>query len=153
MFTGWQRKFLRRRVMLEIVIKERIQNNVTLVEMWVGTLLFGALCQISVVWFVKNKAGYSIGLWLGIVAAILTILHLDISLDKALDLGEGGAKKHMVIQNLVRYFVLIIFLVLLMITDFANPLAAFLGLMGVKAGAYLQPSTHRVIGKIRNKKQ
>lgn len=120
-------------------------------EMWVGTVLFGTLCQVSVVWFLKDKAGYSIGLWLGIVAALITILHLSISLDKALDLGEGGAKKHMVIQNLVRYFVLIIFLVVLMITDFANPLAAFLGLMGVKAGAYLQPFIHTVIGKIRNK--
>ena len=137
--------------MLGIVIKERIRNNITLLEMWVGTVLFGTLCQVSVVWFLKDKAGYSIGLWLGIVAALITILHLSISLDKALDLGEGGAKKHMVIQNLVRYFVLIIFLVVLMITDFANPLAAFLGLMGVKAGAYLQPFIHTVIGKIRNK--
>lgn len=137
--------------MLGIVIKERIQNNETLLEMWVGAVLFGVLCQVSIVWFLKDKLGYSIGLWLGIVAALLTILHLSISLDKALDLGEGGAKKHMVTQNLVRYFVLIIFLVLLMITDFANPLAAFLGLMGVKAGAYLQPFLHRAIGKITNK--
>lgn len=137
--------------MLGIVIKENIQNNETLLEMWVGTVLFGTVCQVSVVWFLKDKAGYSIGLWLGIIAALITILHLSVTLDKALDLGEGGAKKHMVIQNLVRYFVLIIFLVVLMITDFANPLAAFLGLMGVKAGAYLQPFVHIVIGKIRNK--
>ena len=137
--------------MLGIVIKERIQNNETLLEMWVGTVLFGAVCQVSVVWFLKDKAGYSIGLWLGIIAALITILHLSVTLDKALDLGEGGAKKHMVIQNLVRYFVLTIFLVVLMITDFANPLAAFLGLMGVKAGAYLQPLLHKAIGKIRNK--
>lgn len=137
--------------MLGIVIKENIQNNETLLEMWVGTVLFGAVCQVSVVWFLKDKAGYSIGLWLGIIAALITILHLSVTLDKALDLGEGGAKKHMVIQNLVRYFVLTIFLVVLMITDFANPLAAFLGLMGVKAGAYLQPLLHKAIGKIRNK--
>ena len=137
--------------MLGIVIKEKIKNNETLLEMWIGCFLFGVVCQVSIVWFLKDKAGYSIGLWLGILAAALTVLHLSISLDRALDLGEGGAKKHMVIQNLVRYFVLIFFLVLLMITDFANPLAAFLGLMGVKAGAYLQPFIHIVIGKIRNK--
>ena len=131
--------------MLGIVIKEKIKNNETLLEMWIGCFLFGVLCQVSIVWFVKDKAGYSIGLWLGILAAALTVLHLSISLDRALDLGEGGAKKHMVIQNLVRYFVLIFFLVLLMITDFANPLAAFLGLMGVKAGAYMQPFFHKVI--------
>lgn len=137
--------------MLGIVIKERILSNETLLEMWLGTVLFGVVCQVGLVWFIKDKLGYSLGLWLGIVAALLTILHLSVSLDKALDLGEGGAKKHMVTQNLVRYFVLIIFLVVLMITDFANPLAAFLGLMGVKAGAYLQPVLHKVFGKIRNK--
>ena len=126
-------------------------NNVTLIEMWAGTILFGVLCQVSMVWFLKDKSGYSLGLWLGIMAAILTTLHLSITLDKALDLDEGSAKKHMVIQNLVRYFGLIIFLVILMITDFANPLAAVLGLMGVKAGAYMQPFFHNVIGKIRNK--
>ena len=139
--------------MLGIVIKARIKNNETLLEMWVGTLLFGVLCQMTIVWFLTDKTGYSLGLWLGILAALITTLHLSVSLDKALDLGEGGAKKHMVIQNLVRYFVLIIFLVLLMITDFANPLAAFLGLMGVKVGAYLQPLIHKLVGKIRNKKQ
>ncbi len=137
--------------MLGIVIKEKILSNETLLEMWLGTVLFGVVCQVGPVWFLKDKSGYSIGLWLGIVAALLTILHLSVSLDKALDLGEGGAKKHMVTQNLVRYFVLIIFLVVLMITDFANPLAAFLGLMGVKAGAYLQPVLHKVFGRIRNK--
>ena len=137
--------------MLGIVIKEKILGNDTLLEMWLGTVLFGAVCQLGLVWFLKDKLGYSIGLWLGIMAALLTILHLSVSLEKALDLDEGGAKKHMVTQNLVRYFVLILFLVVLMITDFANPLAAFLGLMGVKAGAYLQPVLHKVFGKIRNK--
>lgn len=124
-----------------------------LIEMWTGSVLFGVLCQISIVWFVKDKAGFSIGLWFGVLAALLTILHLSISLNKALDLGEAGAKKHMVIQNLVRYFVLIVFLSLLMITDFANPLAAFLGLMGVKVGAYLQPFVHMAYSRIKNKKE
>ena len=130
-----------------------MKNNTILIEMWTGSVLFGVLCQISIVWFVKDKAGFSIGLWFGVLAALLTILHLSISLDKALDLGEAGAKKHMVIQNLVRYFVLIVFLSLLMITDFANPLAAFLGLMGVKAGAYLQPFVHMAYSRIKNKKE
>ena len=130
-----------------------MKNNTILIEMWTGSVLFGVLCQISIVWFVKDKTGFSIGLWFGVLAALLTILHLSISLDKALDLGEAGAKKHMVIQNLVRYFVLIVFLSLLMITDFANPLAAFLGLMGVKAGAYLQPFVHMAYSRIKNKKE
>lgn len=137
--------------MSEIVIKEKIKSNLTLLEMWVGIVLFLIVCQMSIVWFVSDKLNFSIGLWLGGCMAILATLHLSISLERALDFDEGGAKKHMVIQNLVRYFVLIIFLGILMITDFANPLAAFLGIMGIKIGAYLQPFIHKVFSKMKNK--
>ena len=133
------------------MIKEKIKNNRTLLEMWIGIVIFCTVCQLSIVWFVSDKAGFSIGLWLGSLVAIVATLHLSISLEQALDYGEAGAKKHMVIQNIVRYFALIIFLAILMITDFANPLAAFLGLMGTKVGAYLQPFIHKMIGRIRNK--
>ncbi len=119
--------------------------------MWVGIIFFCVVCQVSVVWFVTNKGTYSLGLWLGGVMALITTLHLSITLEKALSFEEGGAKKHMVTQNLVRYFVLIIFLGILMITDFANPLSAFLGIMGTKAGAYLQPLIHLGFSKINNK--
>lgn len=137
--------------MSEIVIKEKIKSNLTLLEMWVGIVLFLIVCQLTVVWFVLDKSDFSIGLWLGGLMAILATFHLSISLERALDFDEGGAKKHMVIQNLVRYFVLIIFLGILMITDFANPLAAFLGIMGIKIGAYLQPFIHKVFSKMKNK--
>lgn len=137
--------------MSEIVIKEKIKSNLTLLEMWVGIVLFLIVCQLTVVWFVPDKSDFSIGLWLGGLMAILATFHLSISLERALDFNEGGAKKHMVIQNLVRYFVLIIFLGILMITDFANPLAAFLGIMGIKLGAYLQPFIHKVFSKMKNK--
>ncbi len=137
--------------MSEIVIKEKIKSNITLLEMWVGIVLFVIVCQVSIVWFVSDKSSFSIGLWLGGFVAILSTLHLSISLERALDFDEGGAKKHMVIQNLVRYFVLIVFLGLLMITDFANPLSAFLGIMGIKMGAYLQPFIHKVFSKMKNK--
>lgn len=137
--------------MSEIVIKEKIKSNLTLLEMWVGIVLFLIVCQMSIVWFVLDKLEFSIGLWLGGFMAILATLHLSISLERALDFDEGGAKKHMVTQNLVRYFVLIIFLGILMITDFANPLSAFLGVMGIKIGAYLQPFIHKVFSKMKNK--
>lgn len=135
--------------MLGTVIKEKIKSNSTLLEMWVGIVIFCTVCQLSIVWFLEDKAGFSIGLWLGGLVAMIATLHLSISLERALDYDEGGAKKHMVIQNMVRYFVLIIFLAILMITDFANPLAAFLGVMGIKMGAYLQPLIHKVIGKMK----
>ena len=43
--------------------------------------------------------------------------------------------------------VIVIVMALVMVSGFANPLAAFLGLMGLKVAAYLQPFTHRICAK------
>ena len=65
------------------------------------------------------------------------------SLDKALDLGQEGAVKKMRSYSLIRYAVALMVLGMMMIFDFAGPLTAFLGLMGLKVSAYLQPLLHR----------
>ena len=59
-------------------------------------------------------------------------------LDTALELGDG-AKKYATSKNLLRYAVVLVVFAVLMLTHFADPLAAFAGLMGMKASAYLQP--------------
>ena len=40
---------------------------------------------------------------------------------------------------MIRYFVVIIVFGILMITRIGNPLAAFVGVMGLKVSAYVQP--------------
>ena len=62
----------------------------TVREMWLGTFLWGCLCEL-------------------------------------------------VSKNLLRYAVVLVVFAVLMLTHFADPLAAFAGLMGMKASAYLQP--------------
>ena len=42
--------------------KKGIINN-TLLELFVGILFWGVICQAAGVWIVKDKPGYSIGLW------------------------------------------------------------------------------------------
>ena len=56
---------------------------------------------------------------------------------------EKKAKAAIVTQALIRYFATAGLLYLILISGFANPLAAFSGIMGLKIGAYLQPSIHR----------
>lgn len=125
-----------------------MKNKTTLIQMCLGTILFGIVSQLIFVWFVDKKGYFSLGLWLGIIVAILGAIHMQWSLEKALDMGEGGSVKKMVLHNMLRYFCLIAFLGVLMITDFANPLSAFLGVMGMKAGAYLQPLVSKGWDKI-----
>ena len=54
-------------------------------------------------------------------------------------------------QNMIRYGVIVIAFGVLCLLDIGNPLAAFAGIMGLKAGAYLQPFTHKIITKIQRR--
>lgn len=121
----------------------------TLAELFVGITASALLFQGVIVWLVKDRLSYSIGLWIGAALAAGLAWHMWRTLDQALDLGEAGAQKQMRKQSVIRYGAVICVLGVLMTTQAANPLAAFLGVMTLKVAAYLQPITHKVILKLR----
>lgn len=121
--------------------------NRTLFELETGILLFGILCQVPVFW-VKDKAGYSLGLWIGIVTAMLGAFHMWWSLDRALDLPEKAAVRSMSTHNIIRYLVFVVVIGGIAAAGIANPLSAFLGIMSLKASAYLHFITRKISVKI-----
>ena len=128
---------------------EKIKIDTTLKELLIGILAAGVLFQLTIVWFVRSKSSYSAGLWIGVLLAAFLAWHMWKTIDEALDWGEAGAQKLMRKQSLIRYIVIIVVLAVLMCTEAANPLAAFLGVMTLKVAAYLQPVTHKAISKLR----
>lgn len=56
--------------------------NETVLELWTGILLWGIVCQLIPVWFLKEKADYSLGLWLGILLAGASAFHMWWALDR-----------------------------------------------------------------------
>lgn len=125
-------------------MKERITRiNRTLFELETGILLFGCVCQLFV-FLVKDKAGYSLGLWIGIGTAMLGAFHMWWSLDRALDLDEKSAVRTMSSHNIIRYLVFVAVIGGIAVTEIANPLSAFLGVMSLKAAAYMQPFTRKI---------
>ena len=93
---------------------------------------------------------FTIGLWFGIVLACAAAFHMWWGLNIGLELGDG-AGKYVLSQNMIRYGVIVVAFAALCILDFGNPLAAFAGIMGLKAGAYLQPFTHKIMLKIKRR--
>ena len=136
-------------------MKDKI--NETLLELLIGILLWGVIWQAAGVWFVADKAGCSLGLWLGVVTAGLCAVHMYRALDLALDLPEKDAQKYVMSRNMMRYGLILLdrwqnshyILLVLMITEAGNPLCCFLGVMGLKAAAYLQPVLHKVMKRRR----
>lgn len=124
-------------------MKEKITRiNRTLFELETGIVMFGAVCQLFV-FLIKDKAAYSLGLWMGILIAGLSAFHMWWSLDRALELSERAAVKSMSTHNILRYLFITVMLALIAISGIANPLSAFLGIMGLKASAYMHVITKK----------
>lgn len=127
--------------------------NQTLRELFLGVLAWGILCQATVVWFLTEKGSYSLGLWIGIVLAAAASYHMWWSLDRSLDFESETAVKLITRYHILRYAVIVIVLGVVMVSGIANPLSAFLGVMGLKVAAYIQPFTHKLSTKLIRSKR
>lgn len=121
----------------------RKKMDPTLLELWIGILAYGILFETVLLFFSREPA-YGAGLWIGVFLALAGAFHMWWSLDRGLDLPEKDAVKSMGTQNIIRYVILVIVMGILMCTDFANPIFAFCGYMGMKVSAYLNPLIHRL---------
>ena len=132
-------------------MKEKIKKiSETLKELLIGILFYGILVEVIGVCFIEDKMYFTIGLWYGIFLAFAAAIHMWWGLDIGLELGDN-AGKYMLSQNMIRYGVIVVAFAVLCIMDFGNPLAAFAGIMGLKAGAYLQPFTHKITIKFQRR--
>ncbi len=125
----------------------RKKINPTLFDLCLGIFIWGILCQI-VILLVRNVPEYSIGLWIGVMLGIAGSVHMWWTLDRSLDMVSKGASRTVGAQSLIRYAVLVVVMALLAVSGFANPLFAFLGYMGMKAAAYMQPFTRKISSTI-----
>lgn len=126
------------------MIKKLRQISDVLPDLLVGIILYGILCECIGLLFVSDRLFYSVGLWVGLLCACLMAVHMAWTLNWALDLGEDGAVKRILLHNMLRYGVVMIIFLLLIILKAGNLMAAFLGVMGLKVAAYIQPFTHKI---------
>lgn len=122
----------------------------TLSQLLIGIGIFEVIALVAGVFFVESPIKYLIGMLIGSLLAFGCAYHMWYTLDKNLTINadnENGAKAYSIKNSMVRYGVILIVFGIVCVTDFAYPLAAFLGIMGLKAGAYIQP----LVVKFKNK--
>ena len=125
------------------IIEALRKKNRTLLEMHVGMVFFGALCQLAGILAVREKGIYSVSLWFGVAFAFAGSIHMCRNLDRALLCG-GEAAGIVTRGYLFRYAVVAVVLIVISMTEAMNPLIFFLGYMSLKVTAYLQPITHKL---------
>ena len=130
-------------------VKKRAEKmDETLKELMTGILLFVLVCLLIGVWFVPSAMKYILGLGIGWILAEAAAVHMYRSLCRNLEMNvgrEGAANAYSVKSSMIRYAVILVVFLAVCLTDFAYPLAVFLGIMGLKAGAYLQPYTRKYL--------
>ena len=113
-------------------------------ELLAGIGAYGILCQAVICVFFGRKLFYhSSGLWIGVIMAAAMAFHMTWSLDKALDLPEGDARKKIYFGYLRRYVILGAMLAIFCISDKLDPIVFFIAYITLKLSAYLQPLTHK----------
>lgn len=127
------------------MIKKLKSINESLPALLLGIIIYGVICQIAFIWFVSNKLYFSISLWIGIMIAIGMAYHMAWTLHTAVEIGKKGAESMIRKHSLLRYGVIVLLLVVLLITNRANLLATFLGIMSLKVSAYIQPLTYKIM--------
>ncbi|MCH5250829.1 MAG: hypothetical protein J1E98_12890 [Lachnospiraceae bacterium] len=121
--------------------------DATLFDLCLGIFLYGIVCQIIILFFSRDFYDI-IGLWIGILLGILGSIHMWWSINRGLDMASRDAMKTVGANGIIRYFVLVLMIGLLWFSGLANPFLAFLGYMGMKAAAYMQPFTRKISFKL-----
>ena len=126
---------------------KKLKINTTLLELCSGIVLYGVVGQIIVL-IISREPKYSIGFWVGILLAVLGSIHMWWALDRGLEMASKDAMKTVGAQSIIRYLVVVAAAILLGVCGLGDPVAVVIGYLGMKAGAYMQPFTHKIGLKI-----
>jgi len=121
--------------------------NEVLFDLMVGIFLFAVICEVAFVWFSDDKLYFSLGIVIGFLVAEFSAWYMAYMLYKAMHMEEDKATNHVRLHTILRYVIIVIIILLLIYTDIANPLSAFLAVMGIKVAAYMQPTIHKLLNK------
>lgn len=122
-----------------------------LFEMSIGIILYNLLLGILAV-ILLPRVPYPVipvvlGLAVGAAGAILMLIHMAVMTERALESqNENYANKFTVMQSLLRKLVFVAALFFCWRVLKVDLLAAVIGAMGMKAGAYLQPLVRKISG-------
>lgn len=123
--------------------------NQALPELLLGIFLYGIVIQLAGVWFVEDKVRYSSGLWIGIFTAMGMAYHIaKVIAEMVVYQDEAKVRMRVTGQSLLRYVVVVAIFAIMMYFDLGNLFTAFIGVMGLKISAYMQPLLHKAIAKV-----
>ena len=127
--------------------------NDVLPELILGILVYGVLAELIGVWFVDDKGAYTLGLVIGILTACGMAINMASVILDTMDgyTGEAQARLRVTMKSALRYLAVAVIFFVVAKFEIGNFFASFIGVLGLKVAAYLQPFTHKVILKLQGR--
>ena len=117
-----------------------------------GIILYGIAVALVGVWFVTDKLRYTTGLVIGIALAVGMAVNMAIVLRDAVEIyGGEHAQAKIISKSSLRYVIVVIVFFVMMKFNLGNLFTAFIGVLGLKLSAYLQPFTHKFVLKLQGR--
>ena len=120
----------------------------TLLELLFGIILAGAVGLVLILTVFHGGAFMVLGWAAGILAALIMAVHMYRNISRAVDYSEGDAQISMRNGALIRYGVALVLMLLVFYSGKADPVAYVIGMLMLKAGAYMQPFSHFLLGPL-----
>lgn len=127
------------------------KENKTLRELVYGIIVFGLIIQVILAIFFPPVVFRAVGLWIGVLCGVGMAVHMAYCLETLVLLDEKGATAYAKKTSVIRYMVVCVILAATAISGIGDPISFVFGIIGLKAGAYMQPLTHKVCTYVQNK--
>ena len=117
------------------------QLDETFLDLVIGIFLYGVVSGILGMIITKGNLWFLLGILIGILSAVGMIIHMMVSIQKAVEMDSHDASRYMVKCTMIRYFVMLLIMIPGIKMDFICFIGIITGILSSKFSALL----HRVI--------
>ncbi|HCD42605.1 MAG TPA: ATP synthase subunit I [Lachnoclostridium sp.] len=117
-----------------------------MLEVSAGIVFFTVAVMLGAFFVYPRRAVYA-GLILGMVLALAMFLSMALVLERSMKTEDPKTvQKQSIISAVLRYLLLIVIMIVVIerFSDWFNPVAVVIGVLGLKAGAFFQPIIHKI---------
>lgn len=109
-----------------------------------------AIGELLIFIFMGVDSKVMLGFLLGSIMAVILFIHMGVSLENTLDMpDEESAKKNNTKAYATRVGIIALVLIAASISGYFNVLFIVFGMLGLKAGAYLQPLVDKIFTRFK----
>lgn len=134
--------------MIKEMMINMMPNDKSMIKEMIAIIFgFGFVVAVFDVFFAKNPVYSLLGLTVGCVLAVYMLLYMNIVLFRCMEsIGNDpkAIEKYVIRHSVIRYMSVVLVFGVVCITNIVNPITCFIGLLGLKAAAYLQPVIHKL---------